>query len=99
MGLYAEQLSGTPFTYSKVKNQRSWLYRIMPTVKHGPWSKIEESLWVSNFSGADVASTPEQLRWGPMTPYKEKVQFYQGVETMMGTGSPDLKNGMSISRF
>jgi len=52
-------LSGTPFTYSKNKNQRSWLYRIMPTVKHGPWKKAEESLWMSNFYGDDVASTPE----------------------------------------
>jgi homogentisate 1,2-dioxygenase len=30
-GLYAEQLSGTPFTYSKIKNQFSWLYKIWPS--------------------------------------------------------------------
>ena len=27
-GLYAEQLSGTPFTAPRAHNRRSWLYRI-----------------------------------------------------------------------
>jgi len=33
-GLYAEQLSGSPFTAPRASNQRSWLYRIRPTVRH-----------------------------------------------------------------
>src|SRR5216117_2404345 len=33
-GLYAEQLSGSPFTAPQHANQRSWLYRIRPTVRH-----------------------------------------------------------------
>ena len=33
-GLYAEQLSGSPFTAPQASNQRSWLYRIRPTVRH-----------------------------------------------------------------
>ena len=33
-GLYAEQLSGSAFTAPQVANQRSWLYRIQPSVKH-----------------------------------------------------------------
>ena len=33
-GLYAEQLSGSPFTAPRVANERSWLYRIRPTVRH-----------------------------------------------------------------
>ena len=36
-GLYAEQLSGSPFTAPRGTNERSWLYRIRPSVKHtGP---------------------------------------------------------------
>ena len=37
-GLYAEQLSGSPFTAPRVTNERSWLYRIRPTVKH--WGRF-----------------------------------------------------------
>ena len=33
-GLYAEQLSGSPFTAPRGTNERSWLYRIRPSVKH-----------------------------------------------------------------
>src|SRR5260370_7370062 len=33
-GLYAEQLSGSPFTAPRTTNERSWLYRIRPTVVH-----------------------------------------------------------------
>ena len=33
-GLYAEQLSGTAFTAPNGSNQRSWCYRIRPSVKH-----------------------------------------------------------------
>ncbi len=36
-GLYAEQLSGTAFTAPRESNQRSWLYRILPSVKHQPF--------------------------------------------------------------
>jgi len=32
-GLYAEQLSGSPFTAPRGSNERSWLYRIRPSVK------------------------------------------------------------------
>ena len=41
-GLYAEQLSGSPFTAPQGTNQRSWLYLIRPTVRHtGRFQKID----------------------------------------------------------
>jgi len=53
-GLYAEQLSGTPFTYPKSKNQFSWLYRILPSAKQGAWkSGGEHSSLISNFASED----------------------------------------------
>ena len=43
-GLYAEQLSGSPFT-APWPNQRSWLYRIRPTVKHSRrYRKVNKGL-------------------------------------------------------
>ena len=65
MGLYTEQLSGTPFTYAKHKNQRSWLYRILPTAKHGKWQDRSKEAhykkWVSHFDGLGkgLQVTPE----------------------------------------
>src|SRR5215217_6349987 len=41
-GLYAEQLSGSPFTAPQSANQRTWLYRIRPTVRHtGRFDRID----------------------------------------------------------
>src|SRR5215210_3677027 len=41
-GLYAEQLSGSPFTAPQAANQRTWLYRIRPTVRHtGRFQKVD----------------------------------------------------------
>ena len=45
-GLYAEQLSGSPFTAPRGSNERSWLYRIRPSVKHsGRFAKVDAGLW------------------------------------------------------
>ena len=67
MGLYAEQLSGTPFTFNKNKNQRTWTYRILPTVKHDDWSEAPEQTpnWISDFDdhSKEFVVTPNQLRW------------------------------------
>mmetsp|Transcript_38527 Transcript_38527/g.36899 ORF Transcript_38527/g.36899 Transcript_38527/m.36899 type:complete len:124 (-) Transcript_38527:1006-1377(-) len=70
-GLYAEQLSGTPFTYNRARNERSWLYRIYPTAVHSPFEAIPEdqySNFISNFEGEDkrLHVNPAQMRWLPM---------------------------------
>src|SRR5215211_3865596 len=45
-GLYAEQLSGSPFTAPRGANERSWLYRIRPSVRHsGRFSATEIADW------------------------------------------------------
>ena len=47
-GLYAEQLSGSPFTAPRGTNERSWLYRIRPSVKHsGRFRKADAGWWRS----------------------------------------------------
>jgi len=41
-GLYAEQLSGTAFTAPRGQNERTWCYRIRPSVRHtGDFAEIE----------------------------------------------------------
>merc|ERR1712168_1607076 len=39
-GLYAEQLSGSAFTCPRPANKRSWFYRILPSVKHKPFTSV-----------------------------------------------------------
>ena len=57
-GLYAEQLSDSPFAAPRASNEHSWLYRIRPTVKHwGRFREIDAGLWKSA-PGVEVAVPP-----------------------------------------
>ena len=66
-GLYAEQLSGSPFTAPRGSNERSWLYRIRPSVRHtGRFKPVDYSLWRSAPNGGARGISPGQMRWGPV---------------------------------
>src|SRR5688572_17188414 len=61
-GLYAEQLSGTAFSALRHENQRSWLYRIRPSVSHGAFKAIDERL-LRTRPFDEVPPLPDQIRW------------------------------------
>src|SRR5881227_1539159 len=65
-GLYAEQLSGSPFTAPQATNQRTWLYRVRPTVRHtGRFQKIDQGS-IRAAPAHDKTDLPMgQLRWSP----------------------------------
>lgn len=45
-GLYAEQQSDTAFTAPRGQNERTWRYRIRPSVRHiGDFAEIEVPYW------------------------------------------------------
>lgn len=77
------------------------MYRILPTVKHGDWEEHPEfnPKWISDFDdkAQDLVVSPEQLRWQARK--IKEVMFPEGIRTMMGIGSPGLKNGIGISTY
>ena len=44
LGLYAEQISGTPFTVPRHEARRVWMYRIRPSAQHRPYRRIANGL-------------------------------------------------------
>ena len=51
-GLYGEQLSGTAFTAPTDQNERSWCYRIRPSVKHSQrYERIDLPYWKTAQTG------------------------------------------------
>ncbi len=95
LGLYAEQLSGTPFTAPRGANRRSWLYRIRPSVVHKPYTPITGTgLLRSRFD--EVPATPNQLRWSPFEIPKEPTDFVQGIRTLGGNGDFQTHTGFAI---
>ncbi|MEA2928727.1 MAG: homogentisate 1,2-dioxygenase [Hyphomicrobiales bacterium] len=95
-GLYAEQLSGSPFTAPQAANQRSWLYRIRPSDKHtGRFRKVDRGL-VRTAPERDERELPiGQLRWGPTPIPREKLTFVSGLRTMTTAGDCDTQAGMA----
>lgn len=95
-GLYAEQLSGSPFTAPRGTNERSWLYRIRPSVRHtGRFSQISYPYWKTAPCPNDHSLALGQLRWSPLQPPKEKLNFLQGIRTMTTAGDVLTQVGMA----
>ena len=103
-GLYAEQISGSPFTAPRGRNQRSWLYRIRPTVAHwGEFQPLDAGLWrTAPCTGpctgpcADVALPPAPLRWDPLPLPDEPTTFLQGIRTVTTAGDAATQIGMAV---
>jgi homogentisate 1,2-dioxygenase len=98
-GLYAEQISGAAFTAPRGKNQRSWLYRIRPSVRH-----------TARFKSVDLphrqpAPSPQAerpigpCRWNPVPIPDENLTFIEGVRTFTTAGDSDAQAGMSVGLY
>jgi homogentisate 1,2-dioxygenase len=88
-GLYAEQLSGTPFTAQRHANRRAWLYRIRPSVTHEPYRRYRALAELTE-------GTPNQLRWDPFPIPTEPVDFVDGLVTICGNGEPNINSGIAV---
>jgi homogentisate 1,2-dioxygenase len=95
-GLYAEQLSGSPFTAPRATNERTWLYRIRPTVAHwGQFQKVDAGLWrTAPCHEIDVPIAP--MRWDPIAIPDKKVSFLEGIRTITTAGDAGAQAGMGM---
>ena len=99
-GLYAEQLSGSPFTAPRSTNERSWLYRIRPSVRHtGRFLRIGVPLW-RTAPDAEPHDLPlGQYRWNPLPLPTDKTDFIEGMHTMTSTGDVRQHLGMATHMY
>lgn len=95
-GLYAEQLSGTPFTAPRGQNERTWCYRIRPSVKHvNRFQRIDIPYWKSApHILPDVASLG-QYRWDPIPHADNDQTFITGMRTVSTAGDVNTQVGMA----
>ncbi|MCA3646936.1 MAG: homogentisate 1,2-dioxygenase [Methylobacterium sp.] len=95
-GLYAEQLSGSPFTAPRATNERSWLYRIQPGVKHqGRYRKVGGGL-IRTAPNREESSLPiGQMRWMPVPLPGDRLTFLTGMRTMTTAGDAEGQAGMA----
>jgi homogentisate 1,2-dioxygenase len=93
-GLYAEQLSGSPFTAPRASNTRSWLYRIRPTVSHwGVFEPADAGLW-RTAPCVETTLPPAPLRWDPLALPEAPTTFLEGVRSITTAGDAAARAGM-----
>ncbi len=99
-GLYAEQLSGSPFTAPRTSNERSWLYRIRPTVAHwGRFRKVDSGLWRSA-PDKEVEVPIGPMRWSPVPiPEVSQSLIDGGVRTVTSAGDVETQAGMATHLY
>nr|WP_309402684.1 homogentisate 1,2-dioxygenase [Aminobacter niigataensis]WMD00651.1 homogentisate 1,2-dioxygenase [Aminobacter niigataensis] len=99
-GLYAEQLSGSPFTAPRGTNERSWLYRIRPSVRHTKrFSNASYPHWKTAPCLDDHSLPFGQLRWNPLPEPKDKLNFIEGIRTMTTAGDAMTQVGMAAHAY
>eukprot|EP00166_Cyanidium_caldarium_P005270 ctg_627.g308 len=102
-GLYAEQLSGTAFTVPRKSNQRTWLYRTLPSVVHGEYERVPEERAPGLWARGRIV-TPERLRWRPralpsVPTGQGAVDFVRGLLRVGESGSAAARDGLSVYSY
>ena len=95
-GLYGEQLSGTAFTAPSHRNERTWCYRIRPSVKHSRrYKRIEMPYWRTAPAADHGVASLGQYRWDPLPHSKKKLNWVTGMRTMTTAGDVNTQVGMA----
>lgn len=92
LGLYAEQISGTPFTVPRKESRRTWLYRIRPSAGHPAYRRFH----THTLCTALADPTPNRMRWDPLPVPDEPTDFVAGLVTMMANADVQAGTGVSV---
>ncbi len=97
-GLYAEQLSGTPFTAPRASNRRSWLYRKLPSVRHlGAAIRLDLPHFRSAPTLGECGLPLGPMRWDPAPiPTDERLTFLSGMRTITTGGDVMTQTGFAV---
>lgn len=95
-GLYAEQLSGSAFTAPRAANERSWLYRIRPTVRHMTRFEQVDKGHIRTAPAREDGNVPiGPMRWSPVPMPAGKLTFLNGLHTITTAGDAETLTGMA----
>ncbi|MEX5729046.1 homogentisate 1,2-dioxygenase [Rhodovulum iodosum] len=95
-GLYGEQLSGTAFTAPSHQNERTWCYRIRPSVKHSRrYAELDLPYWRSAPDIRPGIVSLGQFRWDPVPMEDAPLTWLTGMRTMTTAGDVNTQTGMA----
>ncbi len=95
-GLYGEQLSGTAFTAPSHQNERTWCYRIRPSVQHTHrFALIDHPYWKSAPCIDTAIISLGQYRWDPVPVPDQPLNWITGMRTITTAGDVNTQVGMA----
>ncbi|EJP61418.1 homogentisate 1,2-dioxygenase [Beauveria bassiana ARSEF 2860] len=109
--LYSEQLNGSAVNAKRSDIRHVWMYRIRPSVAHGPIRldpSINEHIESSFLSpNPKVESCASQQAWDPfpipaVTSSRgdaKSINFVQGIRTIGGKGDAGLEEGLAVHTY
>lgn len=97
-GLYAEGISGTPFTAPRGQNRRTWTYRIRPSAMQPAMVRIDNGL-LRSAPMTEADATPNRLRWDPLPIPTLACDFIDGLTTVCGGGDVAANSGYAIHMY
>jgi homogentisate 1,2-dioxygenase len=98
LGLYTEQLSGTPFTAPRAENRRSWLNRIRPSAMHDTFRRIDDGL-IRTAPCHEADPSPNRLRWDPLPDPEQPTDFVEGLATIGTCGDSASRHGIGVHLY
>ena len=98
-GLYTEQLTGTAFTAPRVSMQRSWMYRMRPSVRHLNNLQAVDSGLIRTSPDQNTSPTAAQLRWDPFPSVASDTTWLTGLATVATNGNSEMQAGGAVHHF
>lgn len=98
-GLFAEQLSGTAFTVARARNQRSWLYRLRPSVRHLGRLVDDDPGLIRTGPNRIYDQPVEPQRFNPLDDPAGSVTWLRSLTTVATCGDPNLFGGAAIHLY
>jgi len=97
LGLYAEQINGAAFTTRRSENLRTWCYRIRPASQRRVFAPLPHPRLGGGFAGR--APEINLAGWAPLPAPPAPADFIDGLVTVAGAGSAELRRGCAIHLY
>ena len=96
-GLYGEQLSGTAFTAPSHQNERTWCYRIRPSVKHTQPLRADRPALLEDPRRTSIPTSPRSASTAGTRcrTRDEPLTWLTGMRTMTTAGDVNTQTGMA----
>jgi homogentisate 1,2-dioxygenase len=97
-GLYAELLSGAAFTAPRDHNQRTWMYRKLPSAAHGRFTQMPQGR-LRSAPDPEAQAPCNRLRWDPLPKPQGAADLIDSLVTIALTGSVEEQRGSALHLF